>query len=238
LHVLLKSPQINIHLKNSDNFDPLTFARMRHHLEAIDLLENRLASSKLNIKPKFLQRYLTNVLIRKWMTRFFMLFIMTLIGLSANAYEYPYWLRIIFPIITIFILMHVFNYFVFDSYTKENFAFSYVLSSSLLMYVTYWIYLQEMKWTVAHIWYHFCTVYGLYCVRCIKKFNPGSLKQQTMIIDGNNLTKEKICITFARDPRWTLEHFCVTCLIRRPLRSKHCPVDGTCVTKFDHHCTW
>jgi len=59
-----------------------------------------------------------------------------------------------------------------------------------------------------------------------------------MTIDGNNLTKEKMCIAFARDPRWTLEHFCVTCLIRRPLRSKHCPVDGTCVAKFDHHCSW
>ncbi len=237
-HVLLKSPQINIQLKNSDNSDPLAFAHIRNNSDAIIMLEERIKASKINIKPKFLQRYFTNEYIRKWMTRIFMLFIMTLIGLSANAYTYPYWLRIIFPIIVIFLLIQLFNYYVFDLKTKDNFAFSYVISSSLLMYVTYWIYLQDKHWTLAHFWYHFCTCYGLYCVRCIKKVNPGFLKEQTMTIDGNNLTKEKICITFARDPRWTLEHFCVTCLIRRPLRSKHCPVDATCVAKFDHHCSW
>lgn len=238
LHVLLKSPQINIQLKNIDNCDVLMFARMRNNLDAIQILEQRLRSNKLHIKPKFLQRYLTNVLIRKWLTRFFMLFAMTLIGLSFNAYNYPYWLRILFPIIALIIGCNLFSYYVFDTHLIDNCAFSYVLSSTLLMYVTYILYLQDTPWTFAMIIYHFCTFYGLYCVRCIKKLNPGFLRQQAMIIDGNSLTKEKVCVTFARDPRWTLEHFCVTCLIRRPLRSKHCPVDATCVAKFDHHCTW
>ena len=236
--VLLKNPQINIQLKNSDNLDPLAFARARHSLDAVDTLDGRIRSSKINVKPKFLQRFLTNETIRKWMTRLFMLFLMTLIGLSANSYDYPYWVRIIFPIVLIFGLMQLFNYYVFDSHSKDNFAFSYVLSSTLLMYITYWIYLQGNQWTLADVCYHVFTCYGIYCVYRIKKINPGFLKQQTMMIDGNNLTKEKICIAFARDPRWTLEHFCVTCLIRRPLRSKHCPIDSTCVAKFDHHCTW
>ena len=34
------------------------------------------------------------------------------------------------------------------------------------------------------------------------------------------------------------DNFCVQCLIRKPLRSKHCRRCGRCVAKQDHHCPW
>jgi hypothetical protein len=34
------------------------------------------------------------------------------------------------------------------------------------------------------------------------------------------------------------EHFCVICMTRQPLRSKHCKRCKRCVAKHDHHCPW
>ncbi|RHZ58457.1 palmitoyltransferase akr1 [Aspergillus thermomutatus] len=34
------------------------------------------------------------------------------------------------------------------------------------------------------------------------------------------------------------ENFCVYCMVRKPLRSKHCKRCSRCVAKHDHHCPW
>lgn len=34
------------------------------------------------------------------------------------------------------------------------------------------------------------------------------------------------------------DHFCIYCMVRKPLRSKHCRRCSRCVAKHDHHCPW
>ncbi|GFF85047.1 palmitoyltransferase akr1 [Aspergillus udagawae] len=55
----------------------------------------------------------------------------------------------------------------------------------------------------------------------------GSRNQQRAVING-----------LFEQWKFDEENFCVFCMVRKPLRSKHCKRCSRCVAKHDHHCPW
>jgi hypothetical protein len=75
------------------------------------------------------------------------------------------------------------------------------------------------------------TSFSWYNLYKAAKIDPGVLKQNQ---DQMNQTILKL----VEKNEFSIEQFCSACIIRKPLRSKHCSECDRCVAKFDHHCPW
>ncbi|KAI0550079.1 hypothetical protein F4679DRAFT_543860 [Xylaria curta] len=64
-------------------------------------------------------------------------------------------------------------------------------------------------------------------------FDPGFVPKLNGIAEQKAVIDELLRL-------WKFDesNFCVTCMIRTPLRSKHCKRCQRCVAKHDHHCPW
>lgn len=65
------------------------------------------------------------------------------------------------------------------------------------------------------------------------RYDPGFVPKLNGIAEQRAVIDDLL-----KDWKYDEANFCTTCMIRTPLRSKHCRRCQRCVAKHDHHCPW
>lgn len=106
------------------------------------------------------------------------------------------------------------------------------LSTKFWMYVTWYMelsrYVTSLEIQLFFVFSSLCLFYNFWrSWRC----DPG-------IIPRNRDSQYSTIIELSERDGFDNVVFCSSCLVRRPLRSKHCSICDCCVARFDHHCPW
>lgn len=81
----------------------------------------------------------------------------------------------------------------------------------------------------------FAVFYSLcgYFYFCTMVYEPGYVPKLGGITQQKEVIDELLSLW-----KFDEQNFCVACMVRQPLRSKHCKRCARCVAKHDHHCPW
>ncbi|KAF8626642.1 hypothetical protein AX15_004736 [Amanita polypyramis BW_CC] len=114
--------------------------------------------------------------------------------------------------------------------------FSGIIAASIVWVLYCWIS-RLIPYTQDNSLIHF--LFAITVGLCIYNFfraitlDPGTCPKPTS--DGE---LKSIIEDFASGGRLNGQTFCIQCMARKPLRSKHCRVCDKCVARSDHHCPW
>ncbi|KAL5478760.1 AKR1 [Sanghuangporus weigelae] len=106
-----------------------------------------------------------------------------------------------------------------------------------LVWVAYCWTTRLVHQTSHHAFAHlmFALAYGLCVYNFIRSItlDPGTCPKP-----ANDGELRAIVEELASEGRLNGQTFCIQCMARKPLRSKHCRICDKCVARHDHHCPW
>uniref|UniRef100_A0A7E4VSM5 Palmitoyltransferase n=1 Tax=Panagrellus redivivus TaxID=6233 RepID=A0A7E4VSM5_PANRE len=216
----------DISITNKANETPLDIAQRKHDYLSMRLLENaerEVGIRRYTWKQRYEDRNVRNQIASILPALFFV--VPGIIMTSKFDITFKF-----FSIFLVYGLLGFLTKKLVLGQSTTGFTFGFAVFAKAFFFLVWLIHLHQSAGWYLQIIFFVILVLLPYLYYLLRVRDPG-----TIVVNHANRCRQVVDMT---EGDYFSGNFCSTCLIVRPLRSKHCRVCDKCIKRFDHHCVW